>query len=84
MTINWNTNPENRNLQLRGAENILKNVPGLRSAVKFVQTPIESFRLLFTDEMVNNIVGYTNDVIWPVLVRFSDVLEASTKYTIFI
>ena len=83
MTINWNTNPENGNLRPRGAENILKNVPGPRGAAKYVQTPIESFRVFFTDEMVNNIVGYTNDVIRPVLERFSDVLEASTKYTHF-
>ena len=83
MTINWNTDPENGNLRPRGAENILKNVPGPRSAAKYVQMPIESFRLFFTDEMVNSIVGYTNDVIQPVLEKFSDALEASTKYTHF-
>ena len=34
--------------------------------------------------MVNNIVEYTNDVIRPVVERFSDdVLDASTKYTHF-
>ena len=54
-----------------------------RGAPKYVQTPIEPFRLFFTDEMVNNIVGYTNDVIRPVQERFSDVLEVSTKYTHF-
>ena len=57
MAINSNTNPENGNLQLRGAENILKNVPGPRGAAKYLQTPIESFILFFTDGMVNNIVG---------------------------
>ena len=36
MTINWNTDPENGNLRPRGAENILKNVPGPRSAAKYV------------------------------------------------
>ena len=83
MTINWNTDPENGNLRPRGTENILKNVLGPRSAAKYVQMPIESFRLFFTDEMVNSIVGYTNDVIQPVLEKFSDALEASTKYTHF-
>ena len=83
MTINWNTNPENGNIRPRGKENIFKNVPGPRGAAKYVQTPIESFSLFFTDEMVNNIVGYTNDVIRPVLEKFSDVLDASTKYTHF-
>ena len=63
MTINWNTNRENENLQLRGAENILKNLPGPRGAAKYVQTPIKSFRLFFPDKMVNNVVGYTNGVI---------------------
>ena len=83
MTINGNTNPENKNLWPRGTENILKNVHSPRGAAKYVQRPIESFRLVFTDEMVNNIVRYTNDVIRPVLERFFDVLEASTKYTRF-
>ena len=83
MTINWNTNPENGNIRPRGKENIFKNVPGPRGAAKYVQTPIESFSLFFTDEMVNNIVGYTNDIIRPVLEKFSDVLDASTKYTHF-
>ena len=84
MTINWNTNPENGNLQPRGARNILKILPGPRGAAKYVQTPIESFRVFFTDEMVNNIFGYTNNFIRPVLERPSDVLEASTKYTHFL
>ena len=57
MAINWNTNPENGNLRSRSAENILKNVPGLRGTANYVETPIESFRLFFTDEMVNNFVG---------------------------
>ena len=60
MTINWNANPENGNLRPRGAENL---VSGPRGAAKHVQTPIESCRPFFTDEMVNNIVGYTNDVL---------------------
>ena len=77
MTINWNTNPENGSLRPRSTENILKNKPGLRRVAKYVQMPIESFRLFFTDKVVNKIVGYTNDVIRPVLERFSNVLEAS-------
>ena len=49
MPINWNTNPENRNLRLRRAENILKNVPSPRGTAKYIQTPIKSFRLFLTD-----------------------------------
>ena len=49
MPINWNTNPENRNLRLRRAKNILINVPSPRGTAKHIQTPIESFRLFFTD-----------------------------------
>ena len=56
---------------------------GPRGAAKYVQTPIESFRLFFTGGMVYDIVGYTNDVIRSVLERFSDVLDPSTKYTHF-
>ena len=83
MQITWNAIPENGNLQHRGAQNILKNTPGPRGAAKYVQTPIEAFRLFFTDNMVNNIVRYTNYAIRPVIERFSDVLEASDKYTHF-
>ena len=58
------------------------NVAGPRGAANYIRMPIESFRLFFTDEM-DDIIGYTNDVIRPVLQRFSHVLEASTKYTHF-
>ena len=56
MTINWKTNGENVNLRPRDSENILKNLPDPRGTAKYVQTPTESFRLFFTDVIVNNIV----------------------------
>ena len=55
MAINWNTNPENGNLRPRDSEDFLKNVLGPRGAAEYAQAPIESFRLFFTNEMVNNI-----------------------------
>ena len=78
MATDWNTNPENGKLRLRGAESILKIVPSPRGAASYLQTPIESFMLFFTEEMVNNIVGYTNDAIRPILARFPEVLVLST------
>ena len=55
MQISWTANPEARNLQHRGAENILKNAPGPRGAVMYVKTLIEAFALFFTDDMINSI-----------------------------
>ena len=72
MTVNWNKNPENRNLLSRGAENILKNVSGPRGAAKYVQTPVDSFRLFFTDEMVNNIIIQQ---CYPLVMSFNQFLK---------
>ena len=83
MQITWTTNPEARNLQHRGAENILKNAPGPKGAAKYVKTPIEAFTLFFTDNMINSITRCTNEAIQPVLEKFSDVLDTSSKYTHF-
>ena len=57
------------------AANILRHIPGLRGVAKRVQTPLELFKLFFTNEMVDMIVRYTNDCIQPVLERFAPVLE---------
>ena len=83
MQISWTANPEARNLQHRGTENILKNAPGPRGAAMYVKTPIEAFALFFTDDMINSITRCTNEVIQPVLEKFSDVLDFSSTYTHF-
>ena len=57
------------------AANILRHIPGPRGVAKRVQTPLESFKLFFTNEMVDMIVRYTNDYIQPVLESFAAVLE---------
>ena len=57
------------------ATNILRHIPGPQGVAKRVQTPLESFKLFFTNEMVDMIVRYTNDCIQPVLERIAPVLE---------
>ena len=56
----------------KGTENILKNVPGPRDAAKYVQTLIDSFRLFFTDKMVNNIVIQQ---CYPLVISFDQFLK---------
>ena len=34
--------------------------PGPRGAAKYSRTPLEAFQLFFSDEMVENIVKFTN------------------------
>lgn len=82
VNITWNT-VRDANLHRRGAENIMNKQPGPRGAAKYVKTPIEAFQLFFSDDMINNIVLYTNAVIEPVIERFSDVFENSDKYPHF-
>ena len=84
MARSQSINQGNKHPPPRGAENIWKNVLGPRGTPKYVQMPIESSKLFFTDKTVKNIVGYTNGVIGPVIERFPDVLKASIKYTHFL
>lgn len=82
VNMTWKTKKD-RNVHKEGAENIYKNKPGPRGAAKSVKTPLASLKLFFTDEMIMNIVQYTNDSIQPVLERFADLLENSNKYPHF-
>ena len=83
MKINWETIPSQQTLQPHGAVNILKHKPGPRGTAKQVQTPVLSFNLFFTDEMLEKVVTYTNNSIEPATERFSDLLGESDKYPHF-
>ena len=83
MKIKWHTNSKDTKLQQLGTENILKNTPEPRGPAKRVQTPLESFNLFFSKEMIDNIVKYTNQNIKPVMERFADVFDESDKHTHF-
>ena len=83
MKIKWHTNSEDTKLQQHGAKNILKHTPGPRGSAKRVQTPLESFNLFFSKEMVDNIVKHTNENIKPAIERFVNVFNEYDKYTHF-
>ena len=78
--MEWKTNKEEQTHK-RGAENGCKNKSGPRRAPKSVKNPFSSFKLFFTDKMTNNIVQYTNKNMQPVIDKFSDPLDGSTKYS---
>ena len=79
MKINWQTIPSQQLLQPRGAMNILKHKPGPRGTTKQVQTPLESFNLFFTVEMLRKVVTYTNNSTEPAMERFSGLLRESDE-----
>ena len=81
--IKWHPNSEDTKLQQCGSNNILKHTPGSRGPGKSVQTPLESFNLFFSKEMIDNIVKYTNQNIKPAMDRFADVFDKSDIYTHF-
>ena len=56
LKMTWKTQ-KNPDLHKRGSENICKTRPVPRGASRAVKTPLESFKLFFTDEMVSNIVA---------------------------
>ena len=56
-----------------------KNKPRSRHTAKSVKKPF--FKLFFTDKMMENIVQYTNKNMQPVIDKFSDPLDGSTKYS---
>ena len=73
MQLNWQTVPNEANLRQCYATNILRYIPGPRGVAKRLQTPLESFKLFFTNEMVDMIVRYTNCCIQPILQRVAPV-----------
>ena len=58
-----------------------KNKLGPRCAAKSVKKPSSSFKLFFTDKMISNILQYANKNMQPVIDKFSDPLDGSTKYS---
>ena len=62
--MEWKTNKE-KQIHKRGAENVYKNEPGPRRAAKSVKNPSPSFKLIFMDKMMDNIVQYTNKNMQP-------------------
>ena len=77
--MEWKTNKD-KQIHKRRFENVYKNKPGPRHAAKSIKSPSSSFKLVFTNKMMRNIVQYTDKNIQPVLDKFSDTLDVSTKY----
>ena len=78
--MEWKTNNDEK-IHKRGAENGYKNKPGPQRAAKSVKNPSSSIKLFFTDKMMGNIVQYTNKNMQPVIDKFSDPPDGSTKYS---
>ena len=78
--LEWKTKKDEQ-IHKRGAENVYKNKPGPRSAAKSVKNPSSLFKLFFMDKMMDNTVQYTSQNMQPVIEKFSDPLDGSTKYS---
>ena len=75
MQVNWQTVSNEANLRECCAANILRHIPGPKGVAKRVRRLLESFKLFFTNEIVDMIVRFTNDCTHPVLERFAPVLQ---------
>ena len=58
-----------------------KNKPGPRLSAKSVKNPSLLLKLFFTDKMMDNVVQYANTSMQPVIEKFPDPLDGSTKYS---
>ena len=63
----------------RGTVNVYKNKSGPRRAAKSVKNPSSWFKFFFTDKMMENIVQYTDKSMQPIIDKFSDSFDGSTK-----
>ena len=81
--IKWQTVYCEPTVQPRGTKNIVKNRPGRRGLTKRVKTPLELFKLFFTNEMLEKIVIYTNNSIEPALERYSTLRSRKRQVSIF-
>ena len=59
----------------------LINMTVLESAAKYVKNPSSSFKLFFTDKMIDNIVQHTNKNMQLVVDKFPESLDSSRKYS---
>ena len=74
-TIEFSNQPPNKAGRQKNVD-IIKNKPGVANAAKNALTPIDTFKLFITDEMINNIVENTNRKIEEAMNR----LENTDKY----
>ena len=83
-TVNmaWTTTKD-RTIHRKGAENIRKGKGDPGGIAKNAKTPLDSLELFLTDEMIDNLVIYTNASIQPLLEKFEDLLEDCNKYPHF-
>ena len=48
-----------------------------------MQTPLEAFSLFSSDKMLNNLVEYTNNLIYQFIANHRKVIENSDKYSVY-
>lgn len=66
----WNYNPTRSNVRTR-AHNIVEKQPGVKPVAKNINTIMECFNLFVSEEMLNDIVGFTNTHIRKIKDQFS-------------
>ena len=76
--MEWKINKD-KQIHKRAAENVYKNKPGPPRADKSVKNPSSSLKLSFTDEMMDNILQYTDKNMQHVIDNFLHRLDDSTK-----
>ena len=74
----WHTKKERRVSGRAANQNILRGAEGPRGRAKAAKTPVEGFELFRTDEMMQDVVNYTNKNIRNFMTRFHDVLKESS------
>ncbi|CAG4960926.1 unnamed protein product [Colias eurytheme] len=60
--VKWQKNPYRLTVRTR-AENIIYHLPGVKSVARDKKSPIQCFSLFITDDMIADIVNYTNEKI---------------------
>lgn len=57
--MKWFKNPKNKNVRTR-AENIITHLPGVKNYGKYARSPLECFLLFIDEQIIGDIVIYTN------------------------
>jgi hypothetical protein len=73
----WSDNPPLRNVQ-RGPHNVLTHLPGVIGNPKSAKTAVDCWNNLFTDEILDNTVRYTNQYIQSIKDRFTRERDVKT------
>ena len=79
ISIDFSNQPPT-NIGRQGSKDVIKNKPGVAAYARNAVSPLDTFKLFFTDEILDTLVMYTNKKIESTFSMLDDTVLESDKY----